>query len=93
MESILLAVPEVIPAITTTEYRVSCLTLDVDASRIIIRVKGTNNERKEFVYNEAGALLNTLNTANLTTKSLQRRILENLVADGKLLGAMDGTPD
>ncbi len=34
-----------------------------------------------------------LNTANLSIKSPQRRILERLVADGKLTGSIAGTPD
>jgi hypothetical protein len=33
---------------------------------------------------EATQLMQTLNTANLTTKSLQKRVLEKLQADGKL---------
>jgi len=39
-------------------------------------------------------LLAALNTANLSTKSLQKRVLERLIADGKLPpGAVSGTPD
>lgn len=95
METITLTSPEVQPQIVTADYRVRRLVLDVEAPAIIIQVRGTNGEAKEFSYQgaTAQALLQALNTANLTTKSLQRRILEKLIADGKLVGTVTGTPD
>lgn len=94
-EFLTLAAPEIIPAVTTTDYKVALLLLDVEGAQIAIHVRGTNGERKEFRYEkaEAVALLHALNTANLTVKSLQRRILEKLIADGKLVGAVNGVPD
>lgn len=42
---------------------------------------------------EATALLNILNTANLSTKSLHKRVMEKLQLDGKLgTGTFVGTP-
>jgi hypothetical protein len=38
-------------------------------------------------------LMIALNKANLTVKSLQRRVLEQLAADGLLAGSVTGTPD
>jgi hypothetical protein len=55
METIVLAVPEVTPAISTTEYRVAKLLLDVEGAAITIHVRGTNGERKVFTYTGADA--------------------------------------
>ena len=42
---------------------------------------------------EATSLMLTLNTANLSTKSLHKRTIEKLQADGKLpSGTISGTP-
>jgi hypothetical protein len=38
-------------------------------------------------------LLNALNTANLSTNSLVKRIFNRLVADGYISGTVSGTPD
>lgn len=104
-ETIILATAEVTPSISTTDYRVVFLSLDWDRSTIVIRLRGTNGESRSFTYGgdrlsatdeqraEALALMVALNKANLSTKSLQRRILERLIADGKLRGSVSGTPD
>ena len=94
-ETIVLTAPEVVPAITTTDYRVIRLLLEFEHAEISIHLRGTNGERKEFRYEgtEATNLMVALNKANLTVKSLQRRILEKLIADGKLQGAVSGVPD
>jgi len=94
-ETLTLTAPEITPAITTSDYKVALLHLDVEGAQIGIHLRGTNGERKEFRYDgaEATALLHALNTANLSIKSLQRRILEKLIADGKLLGTVSGVPD
>ena len=42
---------------------------------------------------DAIALMRGLNKANLTTKSLHKRIMEQLVADGIITGTITGTPD
>lgn len=48
----------------------------------------------QYVGKKAVQMIQTLNTANLTTKSLQKRILEKLSADGLLAGGtVSGTPD
>lgn len=95
MESVTLTAPEVTPAITTTDYKVASLRLDVEGAIVVIILRGTNGERKEFRYenSEATALMVALNKANLSIKSLQRRVLEKLVADGKLAGTIAGSPD
>lgn len=95
METLTLTSPEVTPQVTTTDYRVMVLTLNVEGAEIVIVLRGTNGERKEARYNgpQATSLIVALNKANLSIKSLQRRVLEQLVADGKLSGAVSGTPD
>lgn len=51
--------------------------------------------RVTYTAGDATALLNTLNTANLTTNSLRRRILTKLATDGYIPvgGAVSGTPN
>jgi hypothetical protein len=95
MESLTLTTPEVVPAITTTDYRVIVLLLDWESAQIAIHLRGTNGERKEIRYEgaEATNLMVSLNKANLTVKSLQRRILEKLGADGLINGSVTGVPD
>lgn len=95
MESVTLTTPEVIPQITTTDYRVTYLQMDWPQASIVIHLLGTNGERKEVRYDGAVAttLMVALNTANLSIKSLHRRILERLIADGKLAGTVNGVPD
>lgn len=94
-ETLVLATAEIIPAITTTDYRVVYLQLDWEQLLIVIHVRGTNGERKEFRYEKliARDLMVALNKANLSLKSLHRRILERLAADGLLVGIVEGLPD
>lgn len=94
-EQITLAVAEMTPAIITTDYRVVGLTLDFEHAMLTIRIRGTNGEPKEFRYEGATAttLMIALNKANLSLKSLQRRVLERLLADGLIAGAVTGNPD
>jgi len=49
---------------------------------------GTDADRTK-----AHNLMVALNKANLTIKSLQKRILEQLTTDGLLLGTVNGTPE
>ena len=95
METLTLSTPETTPAIVTTDYKVALLMLDVEGAQIAVHLRGSNGERKEFRYNgaEATALMVALNKANLAAKSLQRRILEKLTADGLIAGAVTGVPD
>lgn len=94
-EIVQLTTPEITPQITTTDYRVFYLLLDWERASIVIHLRGTNGERKEARYDgaEATTLMVGLNKANLTIKSLHRRILERLIADGKLSGTVSGSPD
>ena len=64
---------------------------------IRVVLKDENGRTLDHYYREAdGALAQivALNKANLSVKSLQRRIIEKLMADGKLAaGAIGGAPD
>lgn len=95
MEKITLSQPEVIPAITTTDYRVIYILMDLEQAMIVIHLRGTNGERREFRYEGeiATTLMQQLNKLNLSTKSLHKRLLERLVADGHLAGTIEGNPD
>lgn len=94
-ETLVLTSAEVTPQIVTTDYRVVFLQLAFEHALIVIHVRGSNGERKDFRYEGQIAvdLMVALNKANLSLKSLQRRILERLSADGKLVGSVSGAPD
>lgn len=80
----------------TLTYRVSQITLDWEHGRIVIRLVGDNGKRKDVVFGDADnarSLMQTLNKADLSTKSLHRRIMEKLIADGHLVGSISGVPD
>lgn len=94
-EQLTLTTPEVVPSKTTTYYRVVRVLFDWREARIAVVVEGERGELKTFDYEAAEALtlMRALNTANLSTLSLQKRILNRLVADGKMSGTVTGTPD
>jgi hypothetical protein len=94
-ESLVLTDPEVTPQVVTTEYHVVFLLKDTEQARLVVHVRGTNGERKVFTYedDQAIAFIKQLNKSNNSTKSEQRRILEQLTADGHLVGTVTGTPD
>ncbi len=69
---------------------------DGDESYIKVGLVGENAERVSTGWQgaEATTLIRALNTANLSAKSLQRRVLERLATDGLLApGSISGTPD
>jgi hypothetical protein len=88
-----------------TTIRLERLMLDIEQKAITVQWLGTNNEAGSAVYptpapadhpsQPTGAtLLNSLNNANLSTKSLVKRVLERLQTDGYLpAGTISGTPD
>lgn len=76
------------PAITT--YTIAKVTVEPPAV-IDIVLRDNLGGTVTHSYNDA-ALVNALNTANLSVKSLHRRIMERLIADGKITGTISGTP-
>lgn len=94
-EQIDLITPDQVEVGTST-YRVVQLTLDWEHGRIVVRLVGDNDERKEVVFGDADnarALMQALNKMDLSTVSLHRRIMERLIADGHLVGSISGVPD
>jgi hypothetical protein len=103
MEELTLTDPVVIPQKTTAKYHVVSLTLSTDQAAavagppglILITLRNEHDEASNYSYtgDAAIAMIKQLNTANLTTKSMHKRILEKLSADGLLPGTVTGTPD
>lgn len=94
-EQIDLLAPDQVQAGTLT-YSIAQIVLDQEHGRIVIRLVGGDGERKEVVFGDADnarSMLRALNKVNLSTKSLHRRIMEKLLADGHLAGTISGVPD
>lgn len=104
MEELVLTDPIVEPEKVTNKYRVVALTLDMEVvagvpgtppGLVAIKLRDNYDVPSSYQYigPEAVTMIKTLNTANLTTKSLHKRVLEKLSNDGKLPGTVTGTPD
>ena len=92
-EILTLTTPIAQPSRTT--YRVQRLTLDWDAAAIRIDLLGSDGVVVNASYDGAVALalMTTLNSANMSTTSLHKRILQKLQTDGILpAGTVSGTP-
>ena len=93
-EILTLTSPITKPSVTT--YVVLFLSLDWGNARIVVRVQASDEAVQEFVYEgaTATALMTILNSANLSVKSLYKRVIEKLQADGNLpAGTITGTPN
>ncbi len=78
-----------------TSYAFSRLVLDLDSQVIQAVVKGTDGVevRAEWTGSTAVSLMTILNSANLSTTSLVKRVLQKMVTDGKLpAGSVSGIP-
>jgi hypothetical protein len=97
MEKITLTAPEVVPQLTTVDYRPIQIHLTEEpVPQILVIFKGTNGERRQWVVDDpvrALNLLKALDTANLSLKSLRRRCMEQAIADGVFGGTVTGVPD
>jgi hypothetical protein len=69
--------------------------LDKTASYIKIQLVGQNGVGTPFFYTgtEADDLIVGLNKAALNIKDMHTRIMEKLIADGRLAGTITGSPD
>lgn len=96
--------PETKPAVVNAAYKVKMVHFDWERAEVLVRLKGQNNEEINTGYGGAMAtheekdqavqMMKYLNTANCSTKSLQKRVLEQLSKDGKIpAGTTTGTPD
>ena len=81
-------------ATMVSQYEVGFLHLNWSGRVIEIQLISPGGSTLRFVYVEAEAetLMVALNKANLSTKSLHRRIMEKLIADGKIAGTISGIP-
>ena len=77
----------------TSTYTISEFNMNWTQKRVVIVLLGSNGEQKTVVYDDAGDMIRALNKANLSVKSLHRRVMERLLADGHLTGTISGTPD
>ncbi len=94
-EQVDLTAPDQVQA-GTSVYIIKELNFDWGNKTIVIVLRGSGGEHKEVVYREEDGsvtLMRSLNKADLSTKSLHRRVMEKLIADGRLAGSISGTPD
>lgn len=99
-EKLTLAAPEVKPQIVTSDYEVAFIGLYIrpaSSRAVVVHLVGQNGEREEvrtLSAVEATTLLQNLNTANLSIKSLEKRCIEWCQTKiARLAGAITGTPD
>ena len=93
METLTLTTPIAPPSRTT--YQVQRVTLDWANAVILIDLLGSDGVVINARYEAAAAtaLMTILNTANLSTNSLHKRILQKLQTDGFLpAGTVTGAP-
>ena len=85
MEYISLTTPEEI-----TEYRLDQLILKWFDSVIIIKLIANTGQHKSIKYDgvQAKNLMTVLNTANLSTKSLHKRVLEYILNNDGIVGTI-----
>jgi len=91
-EQLDLTSPVVIPNVAN--YRVRSLFFDWDGANIIIGLVDNNGATLSFQYTNSQAtnMMTVLNKANLSSNSLHKRVLNQLVSDGKLAGTVSGSP-
>ncbi|MCR4301784.1 MAG: hypothetical protein NUV51_09255 [Sulfuricaulis sp.] len=91
METLTLTTP-----IAASSLIVSRLILDWDGVAIYVVLRAPDGRRFEYTYGgaEATTLMQVLNKANLSVKSLHRRVVEKLMADHpELAGAISEVAD
>ena len=81
---------------SVTDYKIDIIKFDVGESKIHIVVADTQGDKITCGYSGtvASNFMIALNKANLTTNSLQKRVLDQLVVDGQLpAGTVTGSPE
>lgn len=97
MESLTLTAAIARPSITA--WKIIRLNLEwqgLDGAHIQVSVQSPENVVSTYRYTgaQAATLITSLNKANLSIKSLQRRVLEQLAIDfPELAGTITGSPD
>ena len=79
----------------TVTWKPILIHLNWERATIKVGFRGDNGEYTSVGYTgtDATSLMISLNKANLSTKSLHKRIMEKVVADGKMSGTISGAPD
>lgn len=108
MEELVLTDPIVQPEEVTATYKVASLTLDHDVVPVpppagqppepgLVVIKLKDNLGQPFVQTYTGKTaidyMKYINTANFSTTSLHKRILQRLSNEGVLPGTVTGAPD
>lgn len=91
-EQVDLTVPITPP--TSSSYTVVSILFDKRGSHIEARLVDNTGKDAVFTYDGIVAtnLMIALNKANMATISLEKRIFNQLIADGKLSGTVSGVP-
>lgn len=95
-EKLNLTTPQVKPQITTSDYKVDYFGISRSRQLVVVELLGTNGEKRTYEWTalttpSALSLMTTLNSANLSVKSLERRILELIAtSDAALAGTVSG---
>lgn len=96
-EQLDLTIPVPAPIAQVDSYKVGKLTLDRmnNIIEVIVWDGSDRNTMKTFEFTGQDAIDNmvALNKADLTSNSLEKRILNKLISDGFLAGSVSGTPD
>ena len=95
VEDLTLTTPETRTSVT--KWRLDRLTIDRSAAHVVmVFIEPTTSETRTCEENGAAALslISTLNTANLTSNSLQKRAITRAQSTGCLAaGTIAGTPE
>lgn len=103
MEQLELTDPVTTPAVTTATFKVVGIAMHMETvaavsgapGLIVIELKDNLGVRRSQRYEGQTAIdyMKFINTANFSTKSLHKRILERLSSEGVLPGTVTGAPD
>lgn len=77
----------------TPEYEPIAILINKKYAFIEVYLEGVNGEMRTERLENALPMIKAINTGNHSTKSMMRKLMEKLLADGKLSGAIAGTPD
>lgn len=80
---------------SATSLKIESLFFDWKSEIICIRLYGDAVQYPPIYYRgtEAADLMRSLNTANLSTNSLNKRVMNKLINDGIVAGTVTGQPD
>jgi hypothetical protein len=102
MEELVLTDPIVDPGTTVTKYKMLVLTLGLkmemvpgQVGTIFIQLEDEHGGKFTHTYSGQTAIdfIKYINTANFSTTSLNKRILQKLSNDGVIPGTVTGAPD